>query len=120
MVFGGSLLFSGCTSYPLKNDTAEAPIPLDTLENLLVSIQIIEAAHAQYTGGVLDSSQQAITTVKPYYLAAFKRHNVTESQFLKSMTSLTQQPPLMDSVYAHVIEKLTQRSGNKAAPTKSR
>lgn len=94
------LVFSACT--PKRS---EPPIPLDSLENILLDVHLAES----YSIGLGDSAHRQDKnrdTLAFFYRSVLAHHQIDLQRFLSAMDWLKEHPDAADSLYKRMTERI--------------
>lgn len=94
------LFFAACNT-PQQN-----VIPAKKLESIVLDMQLADALASNVypgTGGPGSKEDSA----RAYYAAIYKKHGITAEDFRQSIISYGKDPAALDTIYAHVLARLT-------------
>lgn len=78
-------------------------IPKDSMVFILMDIHIAEAGVK-----TLNADSVGINT-KSYYEFIFKKHNISEEQYTKSMSFYTDNPVVLQEIYTKMTEEMSKK-----------
>ena len=84
-------------------DLPDSVIAFDTMVNITLDIHLAEALVQEQKGDTVPKDDR----LKVYYSEIFGIHHVSSQRYNRSYQYYTQQPVLMQELYAKVTEKLT-------------
>lgn len=97
-------LLIGCASTETK--TPDDVLSKSQMSDLLVEIHISDALASSQAAGSIDGINQMAMNYRGFIL---KKYKVSEEKFQKSFSFYKENPVLMDSIYADVLTKLSQK-----------
>jgi hypothetical protein len=101
------IIFIGLFSCkPKTHSVPSSVLPANTMSTLLSEMHIADAVTAMQQSGEPDSLNQYLADYKQAILNQYK---VSSDQFLASITFYEQHPEMLDSIYAEVITKLSEK-----------
>lgn len=98
----------------MKYNLPDSVIAFDTMVNITLDIHLAEAWAQEQKGDTIPKDER----LKQYYSEIFGIHQVSSQRYKNSYQYYTQQPVLMQELYAEVTEKLTIMENQQ--PTKQK
>ena len=100
----GVVLLTSCSKSAIK-------IPSDVLAKDSMMFIMMDIHLAESGVKTMNPDSVAINN-KTYYEFIFKKHHVTEEQFRTSLTFYTENPELLQEIYAKMIEEMSKNEAD--------
>ena len=97
-----AIVASGCKSMP------GAHLPKKTMEDVLFDITLAESYSTMARDNQHIAGTKNMDSLSAYYKQIFAHNHITEDDFTQSMVWYKKHPDQLDTIYSHVLTKMTK------------